>query len=503
MTPTADQNVVRSTTASGVAFAMLPPQDGAPAPTLLLLALAGAETLTTEPYCRVGRLLHARGWNVVSLDLPCHGADRRVGEPEELAGWATRTAAGEDFVAAFRKRAGEVLAHGVAAGMSDPRRIVAAGTSRGGYMAFQAAAGDPMIRAVAAFAPVTDLLALREFSGQEQNPLVRRLALANERESLADRAAWITIGNADARVGTDKAVAFARALAATSQARALACDVTLRVLPAPGHCSDPEWHEAAAEWVLQTVVSTVRVLPEPGSALSVPCTVYPPVNAEDRKNSGLVIHLHGAGGSHAFYNLMRPPYARLRRGLREAGYWVVVPDLGPSHWMNKRAVAILDAVTSSMVSSGDVDRDRVHLFGTSMGGGSALAYACQRSDRLRSVCAVFPMTDFEAWVVETPEYREKIIGAHGFDAVNPESALRTFSPLHRVADLGKLPVYLLHGEADSIVPVHHSRDFAAALRAIGGPVKYREVPGGGHDDGIAAGWQTDMLDFILDADARR
>ena len=69
--------------AAGTAFSMLPPFGPDPAPTLLLFAMAGADTLSTEPYCRVGRLLHEQGWNVVSLDLPCHGDDRAVGEPEE------------------------------------------------------------------------------------------------------------------------------------------------------------------------------------------------------------------------------------------------------------------------------------------------------------------------------------------------------------------------------------------------------------------------------------
>ncbi|MEI7437048.1 MAG: prolyl oligopeptidase family serine peptidase [bacterium] len=254
------------TTVAGTAFAMLPPHGGAPAPTLLLFAMAGADTLTTEPYCLVGRLLHERGWNVVSLDLPCHGADRRAVAPAELAGWAARTAAGEDIVAAFQVRVNDVTGHLVTTGIADSARIAAAGTSRGGFLAFHAAAGNPHIRAVAAFSPVTDLLALSEFAGQERNPLARRLALANVVEALAGRAAWITIGNADTRVDTGKTVAFAQALTAAGQSRSRACDVTLRVLPEPGHCSFPEWHDQAAAWFLKKIASTVQAPPNPSRA---------------------------------------------------------------------------------------------------------------------------------------------------------------------------------------------------------------------------------------------
>ncbi len=243
--------LINTTTASGTEFAMLPLQGDAPAPTLLLFAMTGADTLTTEPYCRIGYVLHSQGWNVASLDLPCHGADRRKGEPVELVGWAARTAAGEDIVATFQTRVNDVIGHLVAAGAADPAQIAAAGTSRGGFMTFQAAAGNPRVRALAAFAPVTDLLALREFSGQDQNPLVKRLALANAVETLADRAAWITIGNADTRVDTDKAISFARALTRAALARDLPPRVTLHLLPSPGHSSEARWHDEAADWLKQ------------------------------------------------------------------------------------------------------------------------------------------------------------------------------------------------------------------------------------------------------------
>jgi len=291
--------VQSETTATGVAFACLPFQPGVTSPTLLLFASTGQDTLSIEPYCRVGRLLHAQGWNVVSLDLPCHGADRRVGEPEELAGWAERIRQGEDIVAAFQTRVNEVVKHLVDTHRADPARIAAAGTSRGGFLAFHAAIANPGICAVAAFAPVTDLSALSEFSGQSDNPLVQRLAIIHAVDQLADRAVWIMIGNADGRVDTGKAVALATALTSTSQKLNLACEIILRVRDTPGHASFSDWHDEAAQWFLQTVVSTVSLLPEPGHPLAVPCRCFPPLTLA--KKQGLVVHLYGAGGSHSLY----------------------------------------------------------------------------------------------------------------------------------------------------------------------------------------------------------
>ncbi|MFH1567022.1 MAG: prolyl oligopeptidase family serine peptidase [Gemmatimonadota bacterium] len=240
-------------TPAGTPFALLPPRPGPPGPALLLFAMAAADTLLAQPYGRVGRLLHARGWTVASLDLPCHGADRRPGEPAELAGWAACLAAGEDFVVPFRQRVDEVVAHLVASGLADPGRLAAAGTSRGGFLALHAAAGNPRIGAVAASAPVTDLLALTEFAGLEASLLARQRAVAHAVDALAGRAVWLTIGDGDQRVDTDRAVALARGLARAAAARGLPSRVSLHVLPVPGHTSRPEWHDQAAAWLQEAV----------------------------------------------------------------------------------------------------------------------------------------------------------------------------------------------------------------------------------------------------------
>lgn len=251
--PKKKAEVVANRTLEGTAYAMLSPPAKGPAPTLLLFATTGESTLATEPYRRVGVLLHAQGWNVVSLDLPCHGAQLRKGEPPELAGWAARTARGEDIAAELCARVDKVLDHLVKSRVADPDRIAAAGTSRGGFMAFQAAAANPRIRAVVGFAPVTDLLASTEFAELKSNALARQLALVNVAEKLADRAAWITIGNQDGRVGTDRATAFAKALTRAAKKRKLRARVKLQVLPVSGHTSLPEWYDQAAAWLLSVL----------------------------------------------------------------------------------------------------------------------------------------------------------------------------------------------------------------------------------------------------------
>jgi acetyl esterase/lipase len=61
-------------------------------------------------------------------------------------------------------------------------------------------------------------------------------------------------------------------------------------------------------------------------------------------------------------------------------------------------------------------------------------------------------------------------------------------------DASDPPVLIIHGDADSTVPVEQSRAFHAALLAAGVDVEYIEVPGGGH--GRFHGTSPDQSELI-------
>lgn len=246
----------------------------------------------------------------------------------------------------------------------------------------------------------------------------------------------------------------------------------------------------------------VRILPAAGKPHAVPCTVYPPAPLPEGTKAGLVIHLYGRGGSHTEFNLAGPSYDELRRLLAVRGYYVIVPELGTDHWMNDNAVQTLDAIIKGMIESGEVDPRRVSMIGTSMGGGSGLAYVIRRPGVIRSICAIFPITDFAAWLREMPGYAGSIAGGHGVAAADLPPILEKLSAMKHVDAFAHVPVFLVHGGADTLVPTHHSTDFAAALRAKGCQVTYREAPGIGHDDAAAAKFQVEIADFITGEKAK-
>jgi len=220
------------------------------APTLILIANSIEETLGSTHFRQAGNFLAPEGWLCVAIDLPAHGPDIQPGQRSGLAGWRERIDRGDTLVPAVTARLSQVLDELIASGLADPQRIAAAGTSRGGFIALHFAAADARVRAVAAYAPVTDLAALTEFKGTETNPLVVSLALRTRISALAGRALWITIGDRDLRVGTDLAIQFARQVTAASLEQGQPARVELHVLAEPrGHSLPVGTAENSAVWL--------------------------------------------------------------------------------------------------------------------------------------------------------------------------------------------------------------------------------------------------------------
>ncbi len=245
------------TTPDGIRFGIQGEKPSRPAPTLLVFATTLEQTLTKPQYHRAGTLLHdSHGFLVVSVDLPCHGAERRPGEPPELKGWSFRLRNGDNFVPQFLAKVRALFDYLIAERYTDPARIAIAGTSRGGFMALQAAAADPRIRWVMAFSPVTDLLALNEFAGMDSNAVTRSLALVHAAPRLTDRAIWMCIGNTDDRVGTHKAIAFYNRFIESARAEGRFPDITFELQPTVNHHHLEDSHDRAAAWLEQRLNGT-------------------------------------------------------------------------------------------------------------------------------------------------------------------------------------------------------------------------------------------------------
>ena len=237
-------------TRSGVQFGIWGDLPATPSPTLIVLAGTIDGTLSSAYFRQAGTALTDLGYLCVSVDLPCHGEQQRKDEPGGLSGWRHRCEQSDDFVAETNKRLAQVLDHLIEGRHTDAARVAACGTSRGGFLALHFAAYDPRVKCVAAYAPVTELAALSEFRGAEDNALVQSLALSQQAEKLADRKVWVIIGDRDERVGTDRAITLARRITKAALAHGHDGRVDLHVVTEPrGHMTPAGAAAQSADWI--------------------------------------------------------------------------------------------------------------------------------------------------------------------------------------------------------------------------------------------------------------
>lgn len=162
----------------------------------------------------------------------------------------------------------------------------------------------------------------------------------------------------------------------------------------------------------------------------------------------VVIGLHGSGGLHG-------SFGEPARMLAASGFAVFVPhyfERTGTGWANDSIIrrefptwmrTIRDAITYATMQPG-VDPERVGLLGFSLGGFLALSIA-SLDERVKAVV----------------EY---------FGGLPEEFAGTKRMP----------PVLILHGEADSVVPVAEARKLDRVLRVLEVPYEKQIYPGAGH-----------------------
>lgn len=202
--------------------------------------------------------------------------------------------------------------------------------------------------------------------------------------------------------------------------------------------------------------------------------VYVPSTYTQAQAWPVILFLHGAGerGKDGLLQTQTGLGAAIRQNADRYPAIVVFPQCPPdSIWVGEPSQAAMMALQKTLKEF-KTDADRVYLTGLSMGGNGTW-YLAYRHPQIFAAAA--PIC---GWIQRDTSWISM------FDPVVPENTDAAFEIVAK--KLVRLPVWIFHGEADPAVPVGQSRGAAAALTAIGAPVKYTELPGTGHNSWDAA-----------------
>ena len=164
-------------------------------------------------------------------------------------------------------------------------------------------------------------------------------------------------------------------------------------------------------------------------------------------------------------------YAVLQPNFRGSiGFGQAYFEAGDGQWGYRMQDDVDDGVRH-LIEQGIADPARLAIFGWSYGGYSAMVGSLRKPNLYRCAVAGAGVSSMDLIRKDTWNYR--------FHDVLQKSQQGGLSPLEHMDDVN-VPVLLIHGDRDLIVPIKHSDLFAAALKKRGKPYKYLRLEDAAH-----------------------
>lgn len=213
--------------------------------------------------------------------------------------------------------------------------------------------------------------------------------------------------------------------------------------------------------------------------------VYVPAEPAPRgKPWPVVLDLHGKGpeGLDGLRQTEGGMAQAIRRDRARFQAIVVLPQAQPGRrWLDTDMQDLAMAELDRALAEFHADRSRVYLTGFSMGATGAYRFAYRWPRRFAAMMAIAGrVTTFDVRTYPEADKQADRVANPFVAAPDPFAAL--------AQGLGRLPILIVHGDADPTVPTDQSRRLVAALKAAGADVTYREVPGGHHEDTAQAAY---------------
>ena len=169
-----------------------------------------------------------------------------------------------------------------------------------------------------------------------------------------------------------------------------------------------------------------------------------------------------------------------------SGYGRRFAEAGYRQWAKRMQDDVTDAV-DDLVKHGVADRQRIVIYGSSYGGYAALTGAVVTPDLYRAAVSLAGVSDLDVFLnytrrkggADSAQYEHwvKLIG----DPETDGAAISAASPRLRAREI-RIPILLMHGSADEVVPIAQARLMKEALDAAGRSVRLLTFEGEDHSD---------------------
>ncbi len=225
-----------------------------------------------------------------------------------------------------------------------------------------------------------------------------------------------------------------------------------------------------------------------------------------RRSCGLYLATKSSGSERDYYpavGLLCPYPTRLpdtheewmHRKFLEAGVAVAGIDMGEAYG-NPESRKIFDKFYDELTERRQMSK-KPCLLGRSRGGLWVSSWAADHPERFAGIAGIYPVYDLRSY-----PGLAKAAPAYGLTEAELSQRLNEFNPISRAGVLAKakLPVYIIHGDEDVVVPLEaNSAALAAAYRAAGNEayITVNVIKGQGHNFWEGFFRCQELVDFVI------